>query len=78
MLVSTTTKLVLIDTDKNLLYSDYKSNEGNPLNSVIKMLKSMYEKLPETARIRFAGVTGYGRKINSNSFKCWFKMKLKQ
>ncbi len=60
---STTTKLVLIDTDKNLLYSNYKSNEGNPLNSVIKMLKSMYEKLPETARIRFAGVTGYGEKL---------------
>lgn len=60
---STTTKLVLIDNEKNLLYSDYKSNEGNPLNSVINMLKIMYEKLPNTANIRFAGVTGYGEKL---------------
>ena len=60
---STTTKLVLIDNESNLLYSDYGSNEGNPLKSVIKMLKKMYEKLPETATIRFAGVTGYGEKL---------------
>ncbi|MCI8291233.1 MAG: 2-hydroxyacyl-CoA dehydratase [Clostridia bacterium] len=60
---STTTKLVLIDNDKNLLYSDYGSNEGNPLKSVIKMLKKMYEILPKEANIRFAGVTGYGEKL---------------
>lgn len=60
---STTTKLVVIDNECNLLYSEYGSNEGNPLKSVIKMLKNMYEKLPETATIRFAGVTGYGEKL---------------
>ena len=37
---STTTKLVLIDRDGNLLYSLYGSNEGNPLKSVIGMLKN--------------------------------------
>ncbi|MBP3463138.1 MAG: 2-hydroxyacyl-CoA dehydratase [Clostridia bacterium] len=60
---STTTKLVVIDNECNLLYSEYGSNEGNPLKSVIKMLKNMYEKLPKTATIRFAGVTGYGEKL---------------
>ena len=60
---STTTKLVLIDRENNLLYSEYGSNEGNPLKSVIKMLKTMYEKLPKEANIRFAGVTGYGEKL---------------
>ena len=60
---STTTKLVLVDSEKNLLYSDYGSNEGNPLKSVIKMLKKMYEKLPDSAVIRFSGVTGYGEKL---------------
>ena len=60
---STTTKLVLIDNESNLIYSDYGSNEGNPLKSVIKMLKKMYEQLPETATIRFSGVTGYGEKL---------------
>ena len=60
---STTTKLVLIDRDGNLLYSLYGSNEGNPLNSVIKMLKKLYEILPNDVSIRFSGVTGYGEKL---------------
>ena len=60
---STTTKLVVIDRDKNLVYSDYGSNEGNPLKSVIAMLKKLYALLPNTAKIRYSGVTGYGEKL---------------
>ncbi len=60
---STTTKLVLIDIEGNLLYSLYGSNEGNPLHSVIEMLKKLYSVLPEKAKIRFSGVTGYGEKL---------------
>ena len=60
---STTTKLVLIDKENNLLFSLYGSNEGNPLKSVIKMLKELYEKIPQDANIRFSGVTGYGEKL---------------
>ena len=60
---STTTKLVLIDKNGSLLYSLYGSNEGNPLNSVIKMLKDLYSKIPATANIRYSGVTGYGEKL---------------
>ena len=60
---STTTKLVLIDTDGNLLYSLYENNKGNPLKSVISMLKKLYKVLPETAKLRFSGVTGYGEKL---------------
>ena len=60
---STTTKLVLIDKEGNLLYSLYGSNEGNPLNSVTNMLKNLYEKLPEKAILRYSGVTGYGEKL---------------
>ena len=60
---STTTKLVLIDSEGNLLYSLYGSNEGNPLNSVIKMLKKLYSELPSTAILRYSGVTGYGEKL---------------
>ena len=36
---STTTKLVVIDSEGTLLYSQYGSNEGNPLQSVMQMLK---------------------------------------
>ncbi len=60
---STTSKLAIIDNEGKLLYSIYKSNEGDPLGSVIQMLKEVYNVLPEGAKIRFAGVTGYGEKL---------------
>ena len=60
---STTTKLVLIDDEGRLLYSLYNSNEGNPLQSVIKMLRQLYSELPEAVTIRYSGVTGYGEKL---------------
>jgi len=60
---STTTKLVLIDREGRLLYSLYNGNEGNPLQSVIKMLKKLYSELPEGITIRYSGVTGYGEKL---------------
>lgn len=60
---STTTKLVLIDNEGNLLYSLYGSNEGNPLQSVMKMLKKLYNELPEGVKLRYSGVTGYGEKL---------------
>ena len=60
---STTTKLVLIDKNGAILYSLYGSNEGNPLNSVIKMLEKLYSALPKSATIRYSGVTGYGEKL---------------
>lgn len=60
---STTTKLVLIDNEGSLLYSLYGSNEGNPLKSVISMIKKLYKVLPKEAKLRFSGVTGYGEKL---------------
>ena len=60
---STTTKLVVISEDGTLLYSLYGSNEGNPLQIVINMLKKLYAEKPSEAIIRFSGVTGYGEKL---------------
>lgn len=60
---STTTKLVLIDTEGSLLYSLYENNKGNPLKSVINMLKKLYKQLPESIKLRYSGVTGYGEKL---------------
>ena len=60
---STTTKLVVIDNESNLLYSLYRNNEGDPLKSVIDMLKETYSVIPKTAKLRFSGVTGYGEKL---------------
>ena len=46
-----------------LLYSLYRSNEGNPLQSVMNMLKEFYSVKPTSAIIRYSGVTGYGEKL---------------
>ena len=64
---STTTKLVLIDNEGKLLHSIYRNNEGDPLNSVISMLKELYAILPEGAKIRYSGSTGYGEKLVQNA-----------
>ena len=66
---STTTKIVLIDRDGNLLYSLYGNNQGNPLKSVSNMLLKLYSVLPEKAVIRYSGVTRLWRKAYSNSSK---------
>ena len=60
---STTTKLVVTDNEDNLLYSLYRNNEGNPLKSVIDMLKELYSVIPKNAKIRYSGVTGYGESL---------------
>lgn len=57
---STTTKVALISQEGELLYSYYKSNEGSPLQSVIKILRDLYKVLPSGAEIASSTVTGYG------------------
>lgn len=57
---STTTKLVLIGENSELLYSYYASNEGNPLNVIIKSIKEIYTLLPINTKIVKSCVTGYG------------------
>ena len=60
---STTTKLVLIDKNGSLLFSLYENNGGNPLKSVMSMLKKLYSVLPSNVTIRYSGVTGYGESL---------------
>ncbi|HEY0222212.1 MAG TPA: acyl-CoA dehydratase activase-related protein [Lactovum miscens] len=60
---STTTKLVLIDDDGNILYEYYGSNNGEPLESVITVLIDIYQKLPTDVYIAKSTVTGYGEHL---------------
>ena len=60
---STTTKLVVTDSEGTLLYSLYENNGGNPLKSVMGMLKKLYSVIPSDAKIRCSGVTGYGESL---------------
>ena len=64
---STTTKLVVTDNEGTLLYSLYESNGGNPLKSVMGMLKKLYAVIPKDAKIRCSGVTGYGESLIKTS-----------
>jgi predicted CoA-substrate-specific enzyme activase len=60
---STTTKAALVDNQGNLLYSFYGSNEGSPMNSVIKILKDLYSRMHSGVRIANSAVTGYGESL---------------
>lgn len=60
---STTTKAVLIDENDSLLYSFYNSNEGKPLDVVVKIIKEVYDLLPPNVTLAYSGVTGYGEAL---------------
>ncbi len=66
---STTTKAALIDQDKNLLYSFYRNNEGNPLDATKELLNDIYAKLPKDCYIGRTTVTGYGEGLIQAAFK---------
>jgi predicted CoA-substrate-specific enzyme activase len=57
---STTTKAALIDETGCLLYSCYRNNSGSPLNSAVAILTDLYSRMPASAMITNAAVTGYG------------------
>ncbi|MGL6105316.1 acyl-CoA dehydratase activase-related protein [Romboutsia sp.] len=66
---STTTKAVLIDDEGEILYSYYNSNQGNPLETIIKALYDIYEHIPENAKIVYSTVTGYGEGLIKKALK---------
>ncbi|MDT2759649.1 acyl-CoA dehydratase activase-related protein [Enterococcus xiangfangensis] len=66
---STTTKVTLIDDNGNLMYSFYGNNQGQPLETTMKVLKDLYTKLPENVFIGKAAVTGYGEQLIKNALK---------
>lgn len=65
---STTTKAALVDKEGNLLYSFYGSNEGSPLDSALKILCDLHQKLPAGAVIKNTAVTGYGEGLIKAAF----------
>ncbi len=65
---STTTKLVLISEDKEILYSYYSSNKGNPVGIVKEQLLHIYEMCGERISIAGSAVTGYGEELIKNAF----------
>ena len=65
---STTTKLVLIGADKQMLYNYYSPNKGNPVDVVRDQLRELYKLCGDHVRIRASAVTGYGEALILNAF----------
>ena len=66
---STTTKAVLINEKGEVLYSYYNNNMGDPLKSVIGILKEIYSLMPKDAYIAKATATGYGEHLIKAALK---------
>ena len=65
---STTTKLALIGTEGQLLYSFYSNNQGNPVKTAMDAVSRMGDVLPDTARIVRSCSTGYGEALLKSAF----------
>ncbi len=68
---STTVKLVIMDAERNIRYSSYMSNAGNPVPLIKEELKHIYQMSPNI-NIASSAVTGYGEEIIKNAFKIDF------
>lgn len=65
---STTTKLVLIGEDNQLLFNYYSPNKGNPVDVVREQLLKLYELCGNRITIAGSAVTGYGEALILNAF----------
>ncbi|MBS7576743.1 MULTISPECIES: 2-hydroxyacyl-CoA dehydratase [unclassified Enterococcus] len=69
---STTTKVVLTDDEGAILFDYYGNNNGQPLENVIEVIQTLYEKLPADVYIAQSCVTGYGEHLIKNALKVDF------
>lgn len=63
---STTSKVVVMDSDSNIIYKFYGNNEGNPLKKVMEGLSLFYKEAEEKGvKIKFlsSAATGYGEDL---------------
>ena len=65
---STTTKLVLIGEDRQILYTYYDSNKGNPVEIVLEQLKNIRKLCSDRITVCGSAVTGYGEDLIKNAF----------
>jgi len=65
---STTTKIALLSAGKELLYTYYSSNRGNPVEIVRQQLEAIYQLCGDRITIRGSAVTGYGEDLIKAAF----------
>ena len=65
---STTTKLALIGSEGQLLFSYYSNNHGNPIETAKTAMRELQENLPASAKIVRSCSTGYGEELLKSAF----------
>lgn len=65
---STTTKLVLLSENKEILYEYYASNRGNPVEIIRTELSNIYALCADRIKIEGSAVTGYGEELIRAAF----------
>ncbi len=65
---STTTKLVLIGQNHQILYHHYAPNKGNPVDVIKEQLTKLYELCGNRVKIVSSAVTGYGEALIQSAF----------
>lgn len=64
---STTTKIVLLDAQKRLVYSDYRRNEGDSFGAFYQGMQQLYEACGDI-QIQKSCITGYGENLLKTAF----------
>src|SRR5699024_296206 len=66
---STTVKLVVVDEQSRILYTNYQPNLGNPLPLIREQLLKIYRDHPGL-QVASVTTTGYGEDLVKNAFRC--------
>ena len=66
---STTVKLVVVDEQSQILYTNYQPNLGNPLPLIRQQLLKIYKEHPGL-KVASVTTTGYGEELVKNAFRC--------
>ena len=64
---STTVKLVVIDQDAHILFTDYRPNLGNPVPLIRQVLQQLYDEHP-ALQVAAVTTTGYGEDLAKAAF----------
>lgn len=65
---STTTKIALVGEDGELLFSYYRGNNGNPIETAMEGIRELEKEMPDTAKIARSCSTGYGENLLKSAF----------
>jgi predicted CoA-substrate-specific enzyme activase len=64
---STTVKMVIMDEDARILFTDYRSNLGNPVPLIRDVLRKVYREHP-ALHVASVTTTGYGEDLARHAF----------